>query len=522
MRWQRPVASSIRLGRAAQYLRMSTELQQYSIANQSAAIALYAAAHNIGIIHSFADEGKSGTTIKKRKGLQELLRVVQSDEADFDQILVYDVSRWGRFPDSDESAHYEYLCKQAGITVHYCAEQFDNDNSMASNLLKALKRTMASEFSRELSVKLSQGMRRLASMGYWQGGYPPFGMARQVIGPNGEPKQILKFGEWQAISTDRTVLVPGDTREVKTVKLAFDLYTKQRKTRRQIAQTLNERSLLPPNGQHWTMTKVLRLLRNHSYKGAYAYGKYASGRLLAMEKWSIREQTFRGIVSEQQWKEANARIQTELKPYVDSEMLEMLRRLLKRRGRLSQDIINNARNMPSAEAYRHHFGSLNETYKLIGYSTRRESSYVHVIRMTRQMRNKLCEEICGQIRAMGGTAERKLGSGILLINGAITVQVTFSTGQTRTEPYMEWVLDLKKAIRADILVIARLCPPSESIFDYYILPAFAAFHGRPHVRKELNAPYLDLYHFNDLNAFIQSFRFYPIWEVRESNAANVA
>jgi DNA invertase Pin-like site-specific DNA recombinase len=149
---------------------MSTELQQYSIANQSAAIALYAAAHNIGIIHSFVDEGKSGTTIKKRKGLQELLRVVQSGEADFDQILVYDVSRWGRFPASDESAHYEYLCKQAGIAVHYCAEQFDNDNSTASNLLKALKRAMAGEFSRELSVKLSQGMRRLASMGYWQGG----------------------------------------------------------------------------------------------------------------------------------------------------------------------------------------------------------------------------------------------------------------------------------------------------------------------------------------------------------------
>jgi DNA invertase Pin-like site-specific DNA recombinase len=501
---------------------MSTELQQYSIANQSAAIALYAAAHNIGIIHSFVDEGKSGTTIKKRKGLQELLRVVQSGEADFDQILVYDVSRWGRFPASDESAHYEYLCKQAGIAVHYCAEQFDNDNSTASNLLKALKRAMAGEFSRELSVKLSQGMRRLASMGYWQGGYPPFGMARQLIGPNGEPKQILKFGEWQTISTHRTVLVPGDTREVKIVKLAFDLYTKQRKTRRQIAQILNERSMLPPNGQRWTMTKLLRLFRDHVYKGTYAYGKYAKGRLLPTERWSIRERTFRGIVSEQQWRQANARIQKELKPYVDSEMLETLRRLLKRRGTLTQDIINNSNNVPSAQAYTHHFGSLNEAYKLIGYSTPREFSYAHVIRMTRRMRDKLCNEICDQIRAMGGTAETKLGPGILVINGNTTVQVTFSTGRARTEPYMEWVLDLKRAIRTDILVIARLCPPSESILDYYVIPAFAGFHGRPHARKELNAPYLDLYNFLDLSAFIQSFRFYPIWEVQESNAASVA
>jgi len=87
--------SSGHLSRAAQYLRMSTEHQQYSIANQSAAIALYAAAHNIGIVRAFVDQGKSGTSIKGRKALQELLRVVESGTADFDRVLVYDVSRWG-------------------------------------------------------------------------------------------------------------------------------------------------------------------------------------------------------------------------------------------------------------------------------------------------------------------------------------------------------------------------------------------------------------------------------------------
>jgi DNA invertase Pin-like site-specific DNA recombinase len=44
---------STHLLRAAQYLRMSTDHQQYSTVNQSAAIALYAAAHNIGIVRSF-------------------------------------------------------------------------------------------------------------------------------------------------------------------------------------------------------------------------------------------------------------------------------------------------------------------------------------------------------------------------------------------------------------------------------------------------------------------------------------
>ena len=237
--------SSSELSRAAQYLRMSTEHQQYSILNQSAAIALYAAAHNFGIVRSFVDEGKSGTSIKGREGLQELLRVVESGTGDFTQILVYDISRWGRFPDSDEAAHYEFLCKRAGVAVHYCAEQFENDNSATANLLKALKRTMAGEYSRELSVKISAGQRWLVEMGYWQGGYGPFGMQRQLVGQDGKPKQILKLGEWKSIDTDRITLVPGPADAVRTIQLAFDLYTKRRKSRYEIAEILKSASKIP-------------------------------------------------------------------------------------------------------------------------------------------------------------------------------------------------------------------------------------------------------------------------------------
>src|SRR5689334_6947040 len=98
-------STSATLRRAAQYLRMSTEHQQYSIANQVAAIALYAAAHGFGIVRSYVDAGRSGTTIKHRDALQELLLTVAAGRADFSLILVYDVSRWGRFIDIDEAAH---------------------------------------------------------------------------------------------------------------------------------------------------------------------------------------------------------------------------------------------------------------------------------------------------------------------------------------------------------------------------------------------------------------------------------
>lgn len=72
-----------RAARAAQYVRMSTERQQYSIQNQAAVIAAYAHAHNLTIVRTYRDEGESGLLIKNRAGLRQLLEDVQGGEADF-------------------------------------------------------------------------------------------------------------------------------------------------------------------------------------------------------------------------------------------------------------------------------------------------------------------------------------------------------------------------------------------------------------------------------------------------------
>jgi len=109
--------------RAAEYVRMSTEHQQYSTENQSDVIRDYAEKRGMAIVRTFCDAGKSGLRLDGREALKELISLVQSGRADFDVILVYDVSRWGRFQDADESAYYEYMCKHAGISVQYCAEQ---------------------------------------------------------------------------------------------------------------------------------------------------------------------------------------------------------------------------------------------------------------------------------------------------------------------------------------------------------------------------------------------------------------
>ena len=148
------------LNSAAVYVRMSTEHQQYSTSNQMDVIREYAKKMGFTVVKEYSDQGKSGLNMEGRDALGQMLRDVQEGRAEYSAILVYDVSRWGRFQDADESAYYDYICRGAGVSVHYCAEQFENDGSPMSTVMKSMKRTMAGEYSRELSTKVFQEIGR--------------------------------------------------------------------------------------------------------------------------------------------------------------------------------------------------------------------------------------------------------------------------------------------------------------------------------------------------------------------------
>src|ERR1039458_9144186 len=210
--------------RAAQYVRMSTEHQQYSTENQIDVLRRYAEARSMQIIRTYSDEARSGLNIEGRNGLRQLLSDVEGGRADYTDVLVYDVSRWGRFQDVDESAYYEYICKRGKVRVHYCAEQFENDGSLSSSLLKTIKRTMAGEYSRELSVKVFAGQCRLIEKGFRQGGPAGYGLRRLLIDEQKNPKGELARGQHKSLQTDRVILVPGPDEEVETVRWIYRVF----------------------------------------------------------------------------------------------------------------------------------------------------------------------------------------------------------------------------------------------------------------------------------------------------------
>ncbi|MBA4083168.1 MAG: recombinase family protein, partial [Hyphomonas sp.] len=238
--------------RAAQYVRMSTEHQQYSTDNQAATIAIYAEKHGLEIVKTYADEGKSGLNIKGRPALQALLDDVESGRANFTVLLVYDVSRWGRFQDPDEAASYELRCKSKGVRVLYCGEEWENDGSIGSSIIKTVKRAMAGEYSRELSVKVFAGQANLIRLGYRQGGPAGYGLRRQLVDQQGVAKGLLGRGEHKSIATDRVILVRGPDEEIAIVREVYRRFIEAGESEAEIALDLNARGVRTDLGREWT------------------------------------------------------------------------------------------------------------------------------------------------------------------------------------------------------------------------------------------------------------------------------
>ncbi len=503
--------------RAAQYVRMSTEHQQYSTENQAETIRRYAEARNLQIVRTYSDAAKSGLNLAGREGLRELLRDVENGTADYTQILVYDVSRWGRFQDADESAYYEYMCKRANIRVHYCAEQFENDGSLSSSLLKTIKRTMAGEYSRELSVKVFAGQCRLIELGFRQGGPAGYGLRRQLVDAERNPKGLLIVGQQKSIQTDRVVLVPGPEDEIAVVREIYDRFTKYQQTEREIALWLNQRGVLSDLGRPWTRGTVHQLLTNAKYAGANVYNRrsYKLKRKRINnppEIWVRRDNAFPPIVSTEQFAHALSIVASRHRSFTDQELLESLRGLLSRLGTLSGILIDEAEEMPSSTVFQRRFGSLVRAYRLIGYMPSRDYSYLETNRILRELHARHCELIVRDLRENGARVKTNSDSGLLTINDEFTASLILARCRQTPGGNMRWLVRLENSLGPDVTIAARLQPDNREILDYYLLPGMEELASRLRLAPN-NGVVLDVFRFENLSFFLGMARRAHIREV---------
>ncbi|MEQ1949106.1 MAG: recombinase family protein [Bryobacteraceae bacterium] len=502
---------------AAEYVRMSTDHQQYSTENQRAAIQRYADSNGITIVRSFVDAGKSGVGIHGRDALQELLRIVESGDANFSTILVYDVSRWGRFQQPDEGAYYEFRCIRSNITVRYCAEQFPTDNAPMSAVMKSLKRAMAGEYSRELSAKVFAGQCRLITLGYRQGGTPGYGLRRQLLDQSGRPKAILARGERKSFQLERVILTPGPEVEVSTVRRVYSLFTHDQIPEAQIAALLNAEGVMGESGRAWTRGSVHELVTNEKYIGNNLYNRTSTKlqrpRVANQpEEWIRCTGAYQPIVDPETFALAQQIISNRDRHYTNENLLDRLRELFALRGALSGLIINETAGMPSAATYRHRFQNLRRAYELIGYSPARDYSYLAINQSLRALHSSQITFIVDALAGVGATINRNPVNNLLTINREFTISVSISRCREIRQSEHRWVIRFDTSLDPDITVAARMAPGNIEIADYYLFPSLDIVEAQYRLARE-NGFALDAYRSANLQPLVRLARHSALPEV---------
>ncbi len=496
-------AESPPLMRAVEYVRMSTEHQQYSTENQAEKIREYAARRGINIVRTYSDEARSGLSIGGRVGLQRLIADVESKETDFTIILVYDISRWGRFQDADESAYYEYICRRAGVQVAYCAEQFENDGSQASTIIKSVKRVMAGEYSRELSVKVFAGQCRLIELGYRQGGPAGYGLRRVLLDHNGSIKAQLTRGEHKSLQTDRVILMPGPEDEVQTVNLMYRWFIDDGLVESEIVERLNERAIRTDLDRAWTRATVHEVLTNEKYIGNNIFNR-TSFKLKKLrventpDMWIKKEGAFEPIVPPEVFYTAQGIIRARSHRFSNEELIERLRSLYQQRGFLSGLIINEAENMPSTSIYTHRFGSLVRAYQMVGFTPDRDYRYLETNKFLRRFHPEIVNQTESQIASLGGVVRRDPATDLLRINNEFSISLVLARCQTPENGHHRWKVRFDTSLAPDITVAVRLDQTNQAALDYYLLPRLD--FGQPGISlAERNPVEFESYRFDSLD-----------------------
>ncbi|RFU44452.1 recombinase family protein [Paraburkholderia sp. DHOC27] len=482
--------------RAVQYIRMSTDHQEYSPVFQRQAIAEYAAANHFRIVRDYEDAGISGLTLRERPALVQLLLDVDDPQRRFNTVLVYDVSRWGRFQDVDEAAFYEYACRRSGVNVVYVAEPFDNDGSPATSVLKALKRAMAAEFSREMSRKVFLGHCLNVERGFHSGGPPPYGLCRVLLDAGHQARRPLKPYEYKSVQTDRVVIAPAPGAEPAIVRKIYEWYATKAVSATAIARRLNDFGICNRFGRPWQGQNITNILQNEIYIGTNVYSRTTSKLTARWERvpqcdWIRVPDAFEAIVDKRIFAAVQQKMERARRKPTRDELLDGLRAIVRRCGKVDQATLNHYRSGPSVKQVMHEFGSLYEAYSAIGYTPNLGPERSGNRATERRLEEQIADITMEVLRSRGHAVRYEKHTDTLCVDGGLRFKLVVR-GPWLVHSYVPyWVARWPDCFPIDFLLYGRLERGSSQLLDFHIFPrgslvpgAYAVIHRYGHSHFE--------------------------------------
>ena len=229
----------------AAYCRVSTDKDEQidSLIHQKEFFVEYAKRNGHQLFRLYADEGITGTSLKKREEFKRLLR--DAELGLFDMVVVKDISRFAR--NTVDALQSIRKLKAMGIKTLFLTANMDSMGD--SEFVLTLFSAMAQEESNNLSKRVKWGKKINAEKGR---------VPQRVFGYD----RIDKF----------TLVINQE--EARIVRKIFSLYNEQGLGCRTISMTLNRDGDKTKYGNDWNARGVRRVLVNPLYCGVLVNHKY--------------------------------------------------------------------------------------------------------------------------------------------------------------------------------------------------------------------------------------------------------
>lgn len=238
--------------RAVDYDRVSTEEEKQLNALENQIQENRDTIKEMGWLHvgSYIDEGKSGTSTKRRDDYKRLLEDMEKDL--FDIIVVKDQDRLQR------NTRDWYLFVDRLITNNlqlyfYLDNKYFTPNDDA--LITGIKAILAEEYSRNLSKKLNNANRRRVEKAKAGGEVSAMGNGKSL---------------GYKIENARWVKVP---QEIEVCLLIWDLYEEYDSIRK-VRDRINSLGYTNSVGKPFTSESISRILKNEKAKGVIVMGRH--------------------------------------------------------------------------------------------------------------------------------------------------------------------------------------------------------------------------------------------------------
>ncbi len=209
----------------------------------------------------YRDDGISGRYMRKRTGLQEMLRDIEVGLVQPDLIVVDTLERLGR---ADEIAELRRkLANDYGILVVTADTGFADPTGVTGKALGLVENIRATEDGRIKAHNVIRGKKDAARLGHWPGGPPPLGFRLRVV---------------TAASGARThsVLEPVPA-HIPAVRLAFARSDETGHGSLRMAQWWNACADIPDDLKPISPYTMRYVLSNPIYLGTLVWGENTTG-----------------------------------------------------------------------------------------------------------------------------------------------------------------------------------------------------------------------------------------------------